>query len=70
MSLAKVIIAAVALFIGVPLLLLLAAASGVVGWIVAAIVMPVAVLAVILWLGWFRRQDDDGPYGGSDRMWP
>jgi hypothetical protein len=68
-SLAKVIIAAVALFIGVPLLLLLAAASGVVGWIVAAIVMPVAVLAVILWLGWFRRQDDDGPYGGSDRMW-
>ena len=70
MSLAKVIIATVALFIGVPLLLLLAAASGVVGWIVAAIVMPVAVLAVILWLGWFRRQDDDGPYGGSDRMWP
>ena len=69
MSLAKVIIAAVALFIGVPLLLLLAAASGVVGWIVAAIVMPVAVLAVILWLGWFRRQDDDGPFGGSDRMW-
>jgi hypothetical protein len=69
-SLAKVILAAIALFIGVPLLLLLAAATGVVGWIVAAIVMPVAVLAVILWLGWFRRQDDDGPYGGSDRMYP
>ena len=64
MSLAKVIIATVALFIGVPLLLLLAAATGIVGWIVAATVMPVAVLAVILWLGWFRRQDDDGPYGG------
>jgi hypothetical protein len=69
-SLAKVILAAIALFIGVPLLLLLAAATGVVGWIVAAIVMPVAVLAVILWLGWFRRQDDDGPFGGSDRMYP
>jgi membrane protein implicated in regulation of membrane protease activity len=67
-SLAKVILAAVALFIGLPLLLLLAAAGGLVGWIAAAIVLPIAVLAVILWLGWFRRRDDDGPYGGSDTM--
>jgi hypothetical protein len=63
-ALVKVTLAAVALLIGVPLRLLLAATAGVVGWIVAAIVMPAAVLAVILWLGWFRRQDDDGPYGG------
>jgi hypothetical protein len=69
-SLARAILAAVALFIGVPLLLLLAAAAGPVGWIAAAVVFPIAVLAVILWLGWFRRRDDDGPSGGSDRMWP
>jgi hypothetical protein len=69
-SLAKAILAAVGLFIGLPLLLLLAAAGGLVGWIAAAIVLPIAVLAVILWLGWFRRRDDDGPCGGSDTMWP
>jgi hypothetical protein len=67
-SLAKAILAAVALFIGLPLVLILAAVGGEVGWITAAVVLPIAVLAVILWLGWFRRQDDDGPYGGSDRM--
>jgi len=69
-SLAKAILAAVGLFIGLPLLLILAAAGGEVGWIVAAVVLPIAVLAVILWLGWFRRREDDGPYGGSDTMWP
>jgi hypothetical protein len=63
-ALVRVTLVAIALLIGVPLLLLLAATAGVVGWIVAAIVMPAAVLAVLLWLGWFRRQDDDGPYGG------
>jgi hypothetical protein len=62
-SLAKAILAAIALFIGLPLVLILAAAGGEVGWITAAVVLPIAVLAVILWLGWFRRQDDDGPYG-------
>ena len=70
MSLAKAILAAVGLFIGLPLVLILAAAAGEVGWIAAAVVLPIAVLAVILWLGWFRRRDDDGPYGGSDTMWP
>jgi len=69
-SLAKAILAAVGLFIGLPLVLILAAAAGEVGWIAAAVVLPIAVLAVILWLGWFRRRDDDGPYGGSDTMWP
>ena len=69
MSLAFAIAVAVALFIGLPLLLLLAAWAGPVGWITAAVVLPIAVLAVILWLGWFRRQPDDGPYGGSDTMW-
>jgi uncharacterized membrane protein len=61
-SLGWVIAAAVGLFMGLPVLLLLLAWAGPVGWIVAAVVLPVAVLAVILWLGWFRRQPDDGPY--------
>ena len=62
MSLAAVIAVAVGLFIGLPALILLAALVGPVGWIVAAVVLPLAVLAVILWLGWFRRQPDDGPW--------
>ena len=65
MSLARAIAVAIALFIGLPALILLAALAGPVGWIVAAVVLPIAVLAVLLWLGWFRRRDDDGPYGGS-----
>ena len=65
MSLAGAIAAAVALFIGLPVVLLLAAAAGPIGWIVAAAVLPLVVLGVILWLGWFRRRDDDGP----DTMW-
>ena len=69
MSLAGAIAVAVGLFIGLPALILLAAAAGPIGWIVAAVVLPIAVLAVILWLGWFRRREDDGPYGGSDTMW-
>ena len=69
MSLAGAIAVAVGLFIGLPVLILLAAAAGPIGWIVAAVVLPIAVLAVLLWLGWFRRREDDGPYGSSDTMW-
>ena len=69
MSLAGAIVVAVGLFIGLPVLILLAAAAGPIGWIVAAVVLPIAVLAVLLWLGWFRRREHDGPYGGSDTMW-
>ena len=54
MRLPTAIAAAVGLFIGLPGLILLAAVAGPVGWIVAAVVLPLAVLAVILWLGWFR----------------
>jgi hypothetical protein len=60
-SLVGAIAAATGLFIGLPVVLLLAAWAGPVGWIVAAVVLPIAVLALILWLGWFRRRDDDGP---------
>ncbi len=62
MSLPGMIAVAVALFIGLPVLLLLAGAAGPIGWIVAAIVLPLAVLAILLWLGWFRRRPDDGPW--------
>jgi len=61
-SLPVAIIAAVGLFIGLPALILLAALAGPIGWVIAAIVLPLAVLAVILWLGWFRRRADDGPW--------
>ena len=65
MSLWGAIAVAIALFIGLPLVLLLVAWAGPVAWIAAAVVLPLAVLAVILWLGWFRRHPDDGPYGGQ-----
>jgi hypothetical protein len=65
MSLGGAIAAASALFIGLPVVLLLAAWAGPVGWIVAAVVLPIVVLGLILWLGWFRRRDVDGP----DTMW-
>lgn len=64
MSLAGAIAVAVGLFIGLPALILLAALAGPVGWIAASVVLPLAVLGVLLWLGWFRRQEDDGPGGG------
>jgi hypothetical protein len=69
MSLAVAIAVAVGLFIGLPALILLAALAGPIGWIIASVVLPLAVLAVILWLGWFRRKPDDGP-AGSETMWP
>ncbi len=69
MSLTGAIAVAVGLFIGLPALILLAGLAGPIGWIVAAVVLPVAVLGVILWLGWFRRREDDGPGGSSDTMW-
>ena len=65
MSLARAIAVAIALFMGLPALIILAALAGPVGCIIAAVVLPIAVLVVLLWLGWFRRRDDDGPYGGS-----
>lgn len=65
MGLGGAIAVAVALFIGLPLLLFLVALAGPVAWVTAAVVLPIGVLAVILWLGWFRRRPDDGPYGGE-----
>jgi hypothetical protein len=49
---------AVALFVGLPVLVIGLAAAGPVGWVVAAAVLPLATLAVILRLG--RPQPGDG----------
>jgi hypothetical protein len=55
--------AAVALLIGLPLLIVGLAAAGLAGWIAAAVVLPLATLGVILWLG--RAWPGDGePPGG------
>ena len=64
MSLTGAIAVAVGLFIGLPALVVLAGLAGPIGWVVAAVVLPIAVLGVILWLGWFRRREDDGPGRG------
>lgn len=50
--------AAVGLLVGVPVLIVALTATGPVGWVVAAIVFPIAALAVILRLG--RAQPGDG----------
>ena len=62
MSLPTAIAVAVGLFIGLPIILLLAGLAGPIGWIAAAVILPIAVLAVLLWLGWFRRRPEDGPW--------
>ncbi|RDI75687.1 hypothetical protein Gocc_0106 [Gaiella occulta] len=64
MRLPAAIALAAALFMGLPLLILLAAWAGPLGWVAAAVLLPFATLAVILWLGWFRRREDDGPAQG------
>ena len=58
MSFVTALAAAIGLLIGVPLLIVALTLAGPVGWVVAAIVLPVAVLVVILWLG--RPQPGDG----------
>jgi len=50
----------VALVIGVPLLIVGLAALGPVGWIVAAVVLPLVTLGAILRLG--RARPGDGVY--------
>jgi hypothetical protein len=56
---ARALAAVTALVVGVPLAILGLALVGPVGWIVAAVVLPLGTLALILWLG--REQPGDGP---------
>ena len=61
MSFVTALAAAVGLLIGVPLLIVALSVAGPVGWVVAAIVLPIAVLATILWLGRARPGDGEPP---------
>jgi hypothetical protein len=45
------------LVIGVPLLIVGLALIGPIGWIVAAVLLPLATLAALLWLGREPRRD-------------
>ncbi len=58
MEVARALIVVLALVVGVPLAILGLALAGPVGWIVAAVVLPLATLGVILRLG--RAQPGDG----------
>jgi hypothetical protein len=58
MGFAAALVVVVGLLVGVPLLIVGLAAAGPIGWIVAAIVLPFATLATILWLG--RARPGDG----------
>jgi hypothetical protein len=65
MAFVKALVAVVALVVGVPLAIVGLTAVGPVGWIVAAVVLPLATLGVILWLG--RPQPGDGEGRPDDR---
>jgi len=59
-----VVAVVVGLVIGVPLLIVGLAALGPVGWVVAAIVLPLVTLGLILRLG--RARPGDGVYPPED----
>lgn len=61
MGFAAALLVVVALVVGLPLLIVALAAAGTVGWIVAAVVLPLATLATILWLGRSRQGDGEPP---------
>jgi hypothetical protein len=61
MGFGTTLVAVVALVVGLPLVIVGLAAAGLVGWIVAAIVLPLATLAVILRLGRPRPGDGEPP---------
>ncbi|HEY7345351.1 MAG TPA: hypothetical protein VH620_07305 [Gaiella sp.] len=59
MAFARALAAVTVLLVGVPLAIVGLALVGPVGWIAAAIVLPLATLGVILWLG--RERPEDRP---------
>lgn len=63
MGFAATLFVVVALLVGLPLLIVGLAAAGPVGWIVAAVVLPLATLGTILWLGRSRPGDGEPPGG-------
>ena len=61
MSFVTALAAAIGLLIGVPLLIVALSVAGPAGWIAAAVVLPIAVLVTILWLGKARPGDGEPP---------
>lgn len=61
MEFARALVAVVVLVVGVPLTIIGLALIGPVGWVAAAVVLPLATLAVILWLGRPRPGDGEPP---------
>ena len=61
MSFVTALAAAIGLLIGVPLLIVALSVAGPAGWIAAAVVLPIAVLGTILWLGRARPGDGAPP---------
>ena len=58
---AKALVAVVAVVVVLPLAIIGLALLGPVGWIAAAVVLPLATLATILWLGRARPGDGEPP---------
>ena len=63
MSFVAALAAVIALVVGVPLLIVGLALAGPAGWVTAAVVLPLATLAAILWLGRPRPGDGEPPGG-------
>ena len=66
MDFAKALVAVVSLVIVLPLVIILLALVGPVGWVAAAVVLPLATLASILWLGRARPGDGESPGSRPD----
>ena len=62
MEFARALVAVVALVVGLPLAIIGLALVGPAGWITAAVVLPLAALGTILWVG--RPRPGDGPPPG------
>jgi hypothetical protein len=54
-GLAQMTVIVIALVVGLPLVIVGLAAMGLVGWIVAAVVLPIAALAALLRIGREKR---------------
>ena len=61
MDFAKALVAVVAVIVVLPVAIIGLALLGPVGWVTAAVVLPLATLATILWLGRARPGDGERP---------
>lgn len=67
MSFGVAVVVAVALLVGLPLLIVGLAVLGPVGWIVAAVALPLATLVTLLWIGRTRPGDPGGRASAQSR---